>query len=377
MIKIVRDLENPILEKLQPGKVIVLNGARRVGKTFLLKQITENLSEPYLMLNGEDLSTHEALDRQTVANYRELLGNRRMLIIDEAQRVPGIGDKLKLMIDEIDGLRVLISGSSAFVMDTGSGDALKGRRYTFTLAPFSVSELDQITGITERTDSLRKHLIYGSYPELFGIQNAGDQQDYLKELIGNYLMKDLLAFEQVRYSSKIAGLLRLLAFQVGSEVSLNAMGNQLSMSKNTVERYLDILSKLFIVHKVEGFRRNLRKEITKSARWYFIDNGIRNAVIANFNPVDLRDDTGALWENFIILERLKKQGRLRMAVNNYFWRTYDQQEIDWVEEREGNLFAFEIKWSKAKGKPPKAWSDAYPGSVFQTITKENYRDWII
>ncbi|TSA39182.1 MAG: ATP-binding protein [Porphyromonadaceae bacterium] len=377
MIKIVRDLENPIREKFQPGKVIVLNGARRVGKTFLLKQIMEKLSDPYLMLNGEDLSTHEALERQTFVNYRDLLGDRRILIIDEAQQVPGIGDKLKLMIDEIDGLRVLVSGSSAFAMDTGSGDALTGRRYTFTLAPFSVSELDQITGITGRTDSLRKRLVYGSYPELFGIQNVEDQQDYLKELIGNYLMKDLMAYEQVRNSSKIAGLLRLLAFQVGSQVSLNELGNQLSMSKNTVERYLDILSKLFIIHKVEGFSRNLRKEVTKSARWFFIDNGIRNAVIANFNPIELRQDTGALWENFIILERLKKQGRLRMAVNNYFWRTYDQQEIDWVEEREGNLFAYEIKWSKVRIKPPKAWSDAYPDSTFQTVTKENYRDWII
>jgi predicted AAA+ superfamily ATPase len=348
-----------------------------VGKTFLLKQIRDQLSEPYLMLNGEDLSTHEILERQTAANYRDLLGSRRILIIDEAQRVPGIGDKLKLMIDEIEGLKVLVSGSSAFAMDSGSGDALTGRRYTFTLAPFSEHELDQVTAVNERTDSLRKRLIFGSYPELFSLTNTVDQQDYLKELTGNYLMKDILAYEQVRNSSKIAGLLRLLAFQVGSEVSLNELGNQLSMSKNTVERYLEILSKLFIVYKVGGFSRNLRKEITKSARWYFVDNGIRNALIANFNPIELRQDSGALWENFIIIERLKQQGRLRMAVNNYFWRTYDQQEIDWVEEREGRLFTYETKWSKVKEKPPKAWAEAYPGSSFQTITKDNYRDWIL
>jgi predicted AAA+ superfamily ATPase len=360
MINIVRDLENPIREKLQPGKVVVLNGARRVGKTFLLKQIRDKLAEPCLMLNGEDLSTHEAINRQTAANYRDLLGTRRIL-----------------MIDEIEGLRVLISGSSAFEMGSGSGDALTGRRYTFTLAPFSENELDQVTEMTERTDSMRKRLIYGSYPEIFGIEDALGQQDYLKELIGNYLMKDLLAYEQVRNSSKIAGLLRLLAFQVGSEVSLNELGNQLSMSKNTVERYLDILSKLYIIYKVEGFNRNLRKEISKSCRWYFVDTGIRNAIIANFNPIELREDTGALWENFIILERLKKQGRLRMAVNNYFWRTYDQQEIDWVEEREGRLFAYEFKWTKARAKPPKAWADAYPGSTFLPVTKENYRDWIL
>jgi uncharacterized protein len=219
MINIVRDIEKPIREKLLPGKVIVLNGARRAGKTFLLKQIRDKFSEPYLMLNGEDLSTHEALSRQTVANYLALLGSRRILIIDEAQKIPAIGDKLKLMIDEIDGLRILVSGSSAFAMDEGSGDALTGRRYTFTLAPFSEKELDQITEMPGRTDSLRKRLVYGSYPELFKLDNATDQQDYLKELIGNYLMKDLLAYEQVRNSSKIAGLLRLLAFQVGSESS--------------------------------------------------------------------------------------------------------------------------------------------------------------
>lgn len=377
MINIVRDIEKPILEKLLPGKVIVLNGARRVGKTFLLKQIRDKFSEPSLMLNGEDLSTHEALNRQTVANYLDLLGSRRVLIIDEAQKIPAIGDKLKLMIDEIDGLKILISGSSAFAMDEGSGDALTGRRYTFTLAPFSELELDQITEMPGRTDSLHKRLVYGSYPELYKLDNATDQQDYLKELIGNYLMKDLLAYEHVRNSSKIAGLLRLLAFQIGSEVSLNELGNQLSMSKNTVDRYLDILSKLFIIYKVEGFSRNLRKEITKSSRWYFVDNGIRNAVIANFNPIEIREDTGALWENFLILERLKQQGRMRMAVNNYFWRTYDQQEIDWIEERQGNLFAYEIKWRKIREKPPKTWAEAYPGSVYQSMTKDNYRDWII
>jgi predicted AAA+ superfamily ATPase len=281
------------------------------------------------------------------------------------------------MTDEIESLRILVSGSTAFAMDSGSGDALTGRRYTFTLSPFSESELDQVIPMHERTDSMLKRLIYGSYPELYSLENATDQQDYLKELLGNYLMKDLLTFEQVRNSSKIAGLLRLLAFQIGSEVSLNELGNQLSMSKNTVERYLDILSKMYIIFKVEGFSRNLRKEITKSSRWYFIDNGIRNAIIANFNPIGLREDTGALWENFMILERLKTQGRLRMAVNNYFWRTYDQQEIDWIEEREGNLFAYEMKWSKVRQKPPKAWADAYPNSGFQSITRDNYRDWLI
>ena len=376
MINIVRDLEKPILAKLVPGKVVVLNGARRVGKTYLLRQIRDQLKEPFIMLNGEDLSTHEVVNRQTIANYRELLGNTRVLMIDEAQKISGIGDKLKLMIDEIEGLRIIVSGSSAFAMDYGSGDALIGRRYTFTLMPLSDREMDQVISLPERTDSLNKRLIYGSYPELLQMHNSLDYQDYLKELAGNYLMRDLLAYENVRSSDKIAGLLRLLAFQIGSEVSMNELGNQLSMSKNTVERYLDILSKMYIIFKIEGFSRNLRKEIRKSVRWYFTDNGIRNALIANFNPLNLRDDIGALWENFIITERLKSQGRLGMPVNNYFWRTYDQHEIDWIEEREGKLFAYEIKWNKSREKPPKDWSEAYPDSSFQTITRENYREWI-
>lgn len=377
MVNIVRDLEQPILNKLIPGKVIVLNGARRVGKTYLLRQIRDQLKEPVLTLNGEDLSTQEVLNRQTVANYREFLGDKRVMIIDEAQRIPGIGDKLKLMIDEIEGLRIIISGSSAFAMESGSGDALTGRRYTFTLMPFSEREMDQVVSVVERTDSLHARLVYGSYPELLQLPDSRDKQEYLRELAGNYLMRDLLAYENVRNSDKIAGLLRLLAFQIGSEVSMNELGNQISMSKNTVERYLDILSKMYIIYKSEGFSRNLRKEIRKSVRWYFTDNGIRNALIANFNPINLRDDIGALWENFIITERLKVQCRQRMPVNNYFWRTYDQHEIDWIEDREGKLFAYEIKWNKSRGKPPKDWSEAYPGSSYQTITRENYREWII
>ena len=377
MTNIVRDLEQPILNKLVPGKVVVLNGARRVGKTYLLQQIRNSLKEPVLMLNGEDFSTHELLGRQTVSNYRQLLGIHKILIVDEAQRVPGIGDKLKLMIDEIEGLRILISGSSAFSTTRGAGDSLTGRRYTFTLAPFSEKEWDQVIGMTDRRDHLLRRLIMGSYPELLKLPGDREQQDYLKELAENYLIQDLLAYDQVRNSSKILALLRLLAFQIGSEVSVNELGKQLSMSKNTVERYLDILSKLFILYKVEGFSRNLRKEVSKSCRWYFTDNGIRNSVISNFNPVHMRDDVGALWENFMIMERLKAQGRNRMAVNNYFWRTYDQQEIDWVEETGGTLHACEIKWHKPRLKPPRAWSEAYPSAEFRSITRDNYREWLM
>ena len=243
--------------------------------------------------------------------------------------------------------------------------------------PLSERELLQIEGPVENRENLRERLIYGNYPELIHIKNQEEKADYLKGIVNDYLLKDILAFENIRNSEKILNLLRLIAFQIGGGVSYQELGTQLSMSKNTVERYLDLLSKVFVLHKLVGFSRNLRKEVTKSNKWYFYDNGLRNVIIANLNPLNLRGDVGQLWENYIISERLKYQNYERMIVNNYFWRTYDQQEIDWVEERGGKLLGYEFKWNPKKSvKVPASWKKAYPEASFETRTPDNYLSWL-
>lgn len=372
-----REIEKLIIKKIQSGKIIIISGARRVGKTFLINHILENINIPFTFLNGEDINTHTLLSHRSAENYRQLLGSKRLLVIDEAQKVPEIGQILKLMIDEIDGLKIIATGSSAFDLYNKTGEPLTGRKYSYNLFPFCESEYQKIETKTQRPDKIKHRLIYGNYPELIHINDLEDKREYINEIINSYLLKDILLFENIKNSSKIFNLLRLIAFQIGKEVSYQELGKQLSMSKNTVEKYLDLLSKVFIVHKVEGFSRNLRKEISKSPRWYFYDNGIRNAIVANFNPIDLRDDIGLLWENYMISERIKYQKNKRMVVNNYFWRTYDQQEIDWVEEREGILFGYEFKWSKKNVKTPVAWAKAYPEAKYHVITPENFEEWII
>lgn len=372
-----RKIEKLILDKVQANKVIVISGARRVGKTFLIKKILQECNFEYLFLNGEDLNTHLLLSKRSVENYRQVLGSRNLLVIDEAQKVPEIGEILKLMVDEIEGLHIIVSGSSALDLFNQTGEPLTGRKYSYTLFPFCEAEYDNAENKVSKPDKLKQRLVFGNYPELLHIPDNSDKKQYIAEIINSYLLKDILLFENIKKSSKIINLLRLIAFQIGSEVSYQELGKQLSISKNTVEKYLDLLSKVFIIHKVEGFSRNLRKEISKSSRWYFYDNGIRNAIVANFNQLVVRNDIGLLWENYMISERIKFQQYNRMIVNNYFWRTYDQQEIDWVEERDGTLFAYEFKWGEKKVKTPGAWSRAYPESEFFVITPTNYHDWLI
>lgn len=372
-----RKIEKLILDKVQANKVIVISGARRVGKTFLIKKILQECNFEYLFLNGEDLNTHLLLSKRSVENYRQVLGSRKLLVIDEAQKVPEIGEILKLMVDEIEGLHIIVSGSSALDLFNQTGEPLTGRKYSYTLFPFCEAEYDNAENKVSKPDKLKQRLVFGNYPELLHIPDNSDKKQYIAEIINSYLLKDILLFENIKNSSKIINLLRLIAFQIGSEVSYQELGKQLSISKNTVEKYLDLLSKVFIIHKVEGFSRNLRKEISKSSRWYFYDNGIRNAIVANFNQLVVRNDIGLLWENYMISERIKFQQYHRMIVNNYFWRTYDQQEIDWVEERDGTLFAYEFKWGEKKVKTPGAWSRAYPESEFFVITPTNYHDWLI
>ncbi len=372
-----RALQDKIIKQLKPNKVVVLIGARRTGKTMLLKEILKQQPDFSLVLNGEDAGTQLVLKDRTIENYKRLLGNKKLLVIDEAQKIPDIGNILKLIADEIKGLKIIVSGSSMFDLNNQLGEPLTGRKITFQLFPAAQMELSDTENLVQTKNKLEERLIYGSYPELLQYTSGEEKAEYLKELVNSYLLKDILAFDNIRNSAKLLDLLRLLAFQTGSEVSLEELGKQLQISKNTVERYMDLLSKVFIIYRVQGFSRNLRKEITKSSKWYFYDNGIRNTLVANLNPLSLRDDKGLLWENYLLSERIKYQAYTGMLVNNYFWRTYQQQEIDWVEERGGKLYAYEIKWKADKKiTAPSAWADNYPKTSFEVITSANYLNWI-
>jgi len=376
---IARAIREQFISKLHPNKVLVLLGARRTGKTvFLKKFLSENISEPYLFLNGEDMAVQMNLSNRTIENYRFLLGNNRLLVIDEAQKIPEIGLILKLMVDNIDGLKIIATGSSVFDISNKLGEPLTGRKYSVNIFPFAQLEFAGYENIIESRSRLEERLIYGSYPELIHIQGPEGKKDYLRELVNSYLLRDILEFEGVRNSEKMYALLRLIAFQLGKEVSLEELGKQLAISRNTVEKYLDLLSKVFIIYKLSGFSRNLRSEITKTSRWYFIDNGIRNTLINNFNPIALRNDVGELWENYILSERIKFQQYKGEHANNYFWRTYEQKEIDWIEEKDGKLAAYEVKWGTDKIiKAPLAWTKAYPDSSFTVIHPNNYLSWIM
>lgn len=373
-----RAVLNRFQSKLLPNKVLILLGARRVGKTQLIKRYLETLPpKSYLQLNGEDMDDVDLLKERSVANYKRLLANIEVLAIDEAQHIPEIGKILKLIVDSIEGIKVIATGSSVFDLSNNLGEPLVGRKNTLYLFPMAQIEFSAMENHKQTRENLEQRLLFGSYPELEQYNNWNDKQDYLYEIINSYLLKDILIFEGIKNSEKIYDLLRLIAFQVGKEVSLQELGNQLQMSKNTVERYLDLLSKVFVIYKVNGFSRNLRKEITKTARWYFTDNGIRNALIKNFNRLDNRMDVGDLWENYLASERIKKQHYQKITTTNYFWRTYDQQELDWVEVQGDQLTGFEFKWNaKKKSKIPAAFSKAYPGAGFAVIDPSNYLDFI-
>lgn len=374
---IAREIEQGFDGCLQPNKVLVLMGARRVGKTELLKKRLAETKEPYILLNGEDATTVSVLSKRTVENYKRLLGDKKLLVIDEAQSVPKIGKILKLMVDEIEGIKIIATGSSVFDLENVLGEPLTGRDTTISLFPLSQMEFSKEENLIETAGKLDERLILGSYPELQQYAGWDRKVKYLERLIGSYLIRDLLSFERLKRPDKVIGLLRLIAFQIGGEVSLPELGTKLGIDKNTVERYLDLLSKVFVLYKVNAYSRNPRKEISKSSRWYFYDNGIRNALIANVNAMELRNDQGQLWENYLVSERLKFQSYKNMLVNNYFWRTYSQQEVDWVEEREGKIFGYEFKWNPKKVKSaPAAWKKMYPDAGFITIHPGNYLDFI-
>jgi len=372
---VIQEFKNKIIT----NKVLILLGARRVGKTELIKNYLKDIpSESYLQLNGEDINDISLIKERSVNNYKRLLSGLDLLVIDEAQNIPEISLILKLIVDSIDGIKVIATGSSMFDLSNKLGEPLVGRKNTIYLFPLAQMEFSSNENYKQTVENLEERLLFGGYPELIQYDNWDEKKDYLFEIINSYLLKDILVFEGIKHADKIYDLLRLIAYQIGKEVSVQELANQLQLSKNTVSNYLDLLSKVFIIFKIEGFSRNLRKEIVKSGRWYFYDNGIRNAIINNFNRLDLRNDVGDLWENYLAYERVKKQNYQKIKTNNYFWRTYDQQELDWLEEKGDKLEGFEFKWNENKKvKIPLAFSKAYPEANFSVISKNNYLDFII
>lgn len=367
-----RLLEDKITERLVPGKAILIFGARRVGKTVMMRRIVDSYEGRTLWMNGEDFDTMTLLQNRTVANYRRLFQGVDLLAIDEAQNIPFIGNILKLIVDEVPGVRVMASGSSSFDLRNKAGEPLVGRSTQLTLAPFSQKELAQNESPLETRQRLESRLIYGSYPEVVTMDGFGRKEEYLRDIVSAYLLKDVLALDGLKNSSKMLQLLRLVAYQTGSEVSYDEIGKQLGMSKNTVERYLDILEKVFVIYRLGAFSRNLRKEVSKAGKWYFCDNGIRNAIIGSFSPLAVRQDVGALWENYMISERWKDNFNDLLSKQFFFWRTYDKQEIDLIEEHDGKLTALEFKWGDKHPSVPKAFASAYPDALFKVVNPDNY-----
>lgn len=375
MYIIQKHLEN-LGKALIPGKAVIIYGARRTGKTTLVKRFLQDIDEPYLLVSGEDITVQGYLASQSIEKLSAFVGANRLLVVDEAQKVPNIGANLKLIIDHIPGIRIIATGSSSFDLARAVGEPLTGRKTTLKLYPLSQLEIGQIEQRHQTDANLESRLIYGSYPEVVLTNDNRAREQYLKEIVASYLYKDVLELDGIRHSAKISRLLQMMAFQVGKEVSYTELGTSLGMSKNTVERYLDLLEKAFVIQRLSGFSRNLRSEITKNSRYYFLDNGVRNALINNFNAVELRNDVGELWENYLVIERLKRQEYLVEQANNYFWRTYSQKEIDLVEERGGKLFGYEMKWGPARAKPPREWLEAYPNATWQLVNRQNYLEMI-
>jgi len=377
-MKIQRFLLPQVQKYLIPGKVVVLYGPRQVGKTTLAQDLLAGSPLHGRFLNADELIYREALSSQNRQRLGELLGDVELLVIDEAQRVPNIGLNLKILVDSFPHARFLATGSASFDLANKISEPLTGRKFTFTLYPVSYGELRRTLGAVEARSELARWLIWGGYPAIATEPDPALRQRLLGELVGSYLYRDILEMEGVRRSDKIVDMLRLLAFQIGYEVSLSELASKLSINQQTVARYLDLLEKVFVIYRVGGFSRNLRKEVTRNARYYFYDNGVRNSLIQNFNPLHLRSDVGQLWENFLMVERRKVNQAANRAVNAYFWRTYDRKEIDYVEEWGGRLYGYEFKWGdgRIRRATRNEFLKAYPDAELQTINQENLESFL-
>ncbi len=372
-----RFLQAQLKNALTPGKVLVLYGPRQVGKTTLVNELLAHVTVPHRYISADELVYREALASQNRRTLGELLGDNLLLVIDEAQRVPNIGLNLKILVDNFPQATVVATGSASFDLANKVSEPLTGRKRTLELYPVSYGEIAQTWGEFEARVQLERWLIWGGYPAVVTTESAAVRESLLGELVGSYLYRDILELDGVRRSAKIVDLLRLLAFQIGQEVSLAELASGLGLNHQTVARYLDLLEKAFVIFRVSGFARNLRKEITKNARYYFYDNGVRNSLIQNFNLLAVRNDVGQLWENYLMIERRKANHYAGRAVNTYFWRTYDQKELDCVEERGGALYGYELKWQGQVRKATlREFIEAYPGAQVSTITRESFRDFL-
>lgn len=374
-MKIIRFYQN--LEKyLKPGKALIIYGPRQSGKTTLLNDFLLQTKLKYRLDSGENIRIQEIFSSDDFIKILEYVKNYKLVAIDEAQKIKNIGQGLKIIVDQAKNVKVIATGSSSFELAGQVGEPLTGRKNTIILFPIAQLEMKKVFNDFDLKQKLEEFLIYGSYPEVAAQNNVTEKKRIIVEIANSYLLKDILELDKIKNSKIILDLLRLLAFQVGNEVSFSELGKQLGIDYKTVARYLDILEKSFVIYNLRGFSRNLRKEIAKKSKYYFYDTGVRNAIIFNFNPLELRDDVGKLWENFIVMERLKKQSYKTIYANNYFWRTWDGKEIDFVEERGGRLYGYEFKWSGSSKKAGKEWNKFYPNALFEVINRDNYLKFI-
>lgn len=372
-----RDLASVIRERCFQGKVIILLGARQVGKTTLLKTLIREEKDDVLFLNCDDPQVVSYLTDRNLRELQTLVGTKKFIIIDEAQKVDNIGLTLKLIVDNMPDVQVIATGSSAFELRNRLNEPLTGRKFEYQMFPISTNEIFQTEGYLDVKRLLETRLIYGSYPDI--LTHSGNARELLTTLTDSYLYKDILSSDNLRKPELLDKLLRALALQVGSEVSYNELAQVINSDTKTVERYIDLLEKCFIIFRLHGLSRNLRNELKRAKKVYFYDNGVRNAVIQQFAPIDMRNDMGALWENFFISERIKRNHYMHHYCNIYFWRTTSQQEIDYIEESDGAMTVFEMKWNPKKGntKLPDSFLNAYDIKETVVVTPDNYLDWLI
>ena len=372
-----RKLEDIIKANLFQGKVVVVYGARQVGKTTLVRKIAEEIGNEYGYLNCDELDVLSRLQKaETSEALRQVIGSQKLVIIDEAQRVKNIGLKLKLMVDNFPDTQIIATGSSSFDLANEVNEPLTGRNFEFWLFPLRLDELFDSNMPIEAQRKLDTLLVYGSYPDVYKLESNDLKAQRIKYLAANYLYKDILKFNNIKNSETVLKLLQALALQVGSEVSYNELANTVGVSKKTVADYIELLEKAFIVFRLSPYSGNLRKAIGKLRKIYFLDLGIRNAVINNLNPLQIRDDVGKLWENFVISEKYKQQLGLGFRTNYYFWRTYDKQEVDLVEDKGGELQGWEIKWSGKNKRSPRAWM-SYKDASWKVINRDNYLEELV
>lgn len=364
------------IEKAIKGekKVIIIYGPRQAGKTTLINSLLKRLEEEFEYFTGDDLYAQDIFSKNELESFRRILKNN-IIVIDEAQKIKNIGVSLKLIFDNLP-MKIIVSGSASFDLANKLSEPLTGRTKTFMLYPLAYSEISDKYRKMSSDDALEEMLRFGMYPKTQTLKSNKEKEDYLYEYLNSYLYRDILTFEGVRKPKKVVDLLTLLALQIGKEVAISELAQNLSLSQKTVENYLDILEKMFILVNLRGFSRNLRKEISKTSKYYFVDVGLRNALIRNFNSLNLRADVGELFENWFIIEKIKSANIFGKQANFYFWRTYDQQEIDLIEERGGKLLGYEMKWKKEKSKMPKEWLETYDNSSYELVNRDNFQNFI-